>query len=124
MKPLDNQKIQAEALKRIGFPPDMDAASLTTPNFDRLLRQMDQLKASAGPYQNVVICVDCRKVHDCPFDSKFENAFSHRRVCGYCGSRAGFCDVLGRWVSFATTWAIWTWGSGCWVFDFGAEVEQ
>lgn len=118
MKLADNQQIQAEALKRMGFPPAMDASRLTTPNFDRLLLKMDELKASAGPYQNVVICVDCEAVHHCPFDAKFENSFSHRRVCGSCGSRDGFRDVLGRWISFARPWAIWTWGSGCWAFDF------
>lgn len=123
MKLVDNQHIQSEALKRIGFPKTMDAASLTTANFDRLLRQMDDLKASAGPFQNVVICVDCLKVHDCPFDANFENSFSHRRVCGHCGSRHGFRDVLGRWISFARPWAFWTWGSGCWAFDFCTESK-
>ncbi|EJM20189.1 hypothetical protein PMI21_01092 [Pseudomonas sp. GM18] len=120
----DNSKIQAEALKRIGFRPGMDASQLTTEKFDRLLQEMDALKASAGPYRNVVICVDCGTVHSCPFDAEFENAFAHRRVCGHCGSRTGFRDVVGRWISFAKPWSFWTWGSGCWGFDFCTEAKS
>ena len=118
MKLKDNMEIQAEALKRIGFPPRMDAAPLTTPNFYRLLEQMTVLKERAGPCENVVICKDCSAVHDCPFGARHENAFDHRRVCGSCGSRTGFRDVVGRWVPFAETWKPWTWGKGCWAFDF------
>jgi hypothetical protein len=124
MKLADNQNIQSEALKRIGLRPDMDASRLTTANFDRLLLEMDALKASAGPYRNVVVCVDCLKVHSCPFDAEFENAFTHRRVCGHCGSRSGFRDVVGRWISFAKPWSFWMWGSGCWAFEFCTEAKS
>ena len=118
MSLVDNAAIQAEALKRIGFPPAMDAASLTTVNFDRLLGQMNALKANAGPYQNVVICVDCSAVRDCPHDAKYENAFIHRKVCGSCGARSGFRDVVGCWIPFSVWWNPTSWGRGCWAFDF------
>ena len=118
MTAADNQYLIAEGMRRIGFPAGMAPETLTTSNFDRLLEQVNLLKASAGPYRNVVICIDCSAVHDCPHDAKFENAFTHRKVCGNCGARSGFRDVVGRWVSFARTWSPSTWGKGCWVFDF------
>lgn len=118
MRLADNFNIQAEALRRIGFHANMPPEHLTTPNFNRLLQEMDALKASAGPFRNVVICLDCSAVHPCPFGADHENAHAHLRVCGSCGSRSGFRDVVGRWISFSRTWHPSTWGKGCWAFEF------
>lgn len=118
MSLVDNQELIEEGMKRIGFPAQMPPESLATPNFYRLIEQVSLLKAAAGPYRNVTICKDCSAVHSCPFGARHENAFDHRRVCGACGSRIGFRDVVGRWVSFARAWSPSTWGKGCWAFDF------
>lgn len=118
MKLADNMQLQAEAMKRIGFPPSMPAEHLTYPNFNRLIEAMSALKASAGPYQSVAICADCYAVHDCPFGARHENAFHHTKVCRACGNRSGFEDVVGCWISFARFWHLSTWHTGCWAFDF------
>jgi hypothetical protein len=118
MKLCDNYAIHAEALRRLGYRKGVDPASLTIVKFDRFLEMADSIKLCAGPHQNVVICVDCSAVHDCPHDAQFETAFTYRKVCGSCGSRSGFRDVVGRWVPFSTWWKPLSWGRGCWAFEF------